>query len=72
MKDHVVGDQVAVDMGPNLPSPRPRLADQKQRIYYFDRCYDLETHYPDQTVNTAETFAIFAAVRERYLILLYH
>ena len=54
-------------MRPNLPSPRPRVQDSKNLIYFFDRCYDLATNYPEETVKTAETFATFAAVSELYL-----
>ena len=71
IRDCIVGDQIAVDMRPGLPSPRPRLTDPKALIYFFDRCYDLATNYPEETIKTAETFAIFATVSELYPTLLY-
>ena len=31
-------------------------------VYFFDMCYNLADNYPGDTVNTADTYAVFAAV----------
>jgi hypothetical protein len=60
----VVGDQIAVDSSGDPPEhgPRPKYADPKKRVWDWDRCYFLALYYPDETVRTAESFAVFASV----------
>lgn len=68
-RDNVVEDQLAVDMTSHLPRPRPKVRDPGQRVYNFDRCHELADDYPSETVQTAETFAVFAVVSK---LLTYH
>ncbi len=60
----IVTDQIAVDAMMPAPAHPPRLKylDPRQKVYFFDRCYDLAYNYPDETVETAESFSVFASV----------
>ena len=66
----IVDDQIAVDLSQARPpdikgkqSPYPKYdGTDAPKVYGWSRCYALAREYPQETAETAETFAVFASV----------